>query len=149
MDNPIPAALLLAGVVAFLLWSRRSPLWGEVRSGLATATATAAVEFDARTRGRPEAAEVAGPKVAAFVGNLAGSGDPAALVARTLALAPPSGLSAAEIRTITGHAFAVRSILDTHPAFVRGDGLRWHLGVPAITSTVAPPWPLADALARR
>jgi hypothetical protein len=41
-----------------------------------------------------------------------------AIIARTLAIAPPRGLSVQELRQITGNRFAVRPIVDSHSAFV-------------------------------
>jgi hypothetical protein len=48
-----------------------------------------------------------------------------------LAIALRGGLNAQDLRAITGYKFAVRPILDAHPAFVRDEEGRWHLGIPA------------------
>lgn len=130
-DNPIPAALLLAGLVVLLYMYRDSPVWAQLRDGISKTTTSALVEFDARTKGRPEAAAAAGVKVEAFLEKHAGPGLPVALVARALAIAPRSGLTVAELRAITGYAFAVRPLLDAHPAFVADEDGRWYLGIPA------------------
>ena len=131
LDNPIPAALLLAGLVVLLYVYRDSPVWTQLREGITKTTTTALTEFTARTEGRPEAAAAAGVKVEAFIAKHAGSGLPVAQVARALAIGPRGGLTPAELRAITGYAFAVRPILENYPAFVPDEGGRWHLGIPA------------------
>lgn len=132
MDNPVPAALLLAGLVALLYLYRDSPAWGQLRDGLARTASTALVELGERTAGRPESAAAAGVKVEAYLEKHAGPGLPVALVARALAIGPLGGLTPDDLRAITGHRFAVRPILEAHPAFVRDEAGRWHLGVPAV-----------------
>lgn len=131
LDNPIPAALLLAGLVVLLYVYRDSPVWGQLRDGLSKSATTALTEFSERTAGRPEAAAAAGVKVEAFIAKHAGSDLAIAQVARALAIGPRSGLTVTELRAITGYFFAVRPILDAHPAFVSDEEGRWHLGVPA------------------
>ena len=121
LDNPIPAALLLAGLFMLIYMSRTSPAWAELRDGLTKTATKALIEFDKRTAERPEAAAEAGVKVAAYLAKHAGPGLPVAEVARALAIAPPRGLTASELRAITGYRFAVRPILDAYPAFVRDE----------------------------
>jgi len=130
-DHPISAALLLAGLLVFLYTTRDSPVWAQLRDGLTKTTTTALTEFDARAKGRPEAAAAAGVRVAAYLAKHVGPDLPVAHVARALAIAPRGGLNAQELRAITGYKFAVRPILDAHPAFVRDEEGRWHLGIPA------------------
>lgn len=132
LDNPIPAAMLLAGLVVLLYMYRDSPVWAQLRDGITKTTTNALVEFNTRTQGRPEAAAAAGVKIEAFIEKHTGPSLPVALVARALAIAPRSGLTVAELRAITGYEFAVRSILEAHPAFVADEDGRWHLGLPAI-----------------
>jgi hypothetical protein len=131
LDNPIPAALLLAGLVVFIYMYRDSPVWAQLRDGLTKTTTTALTELGERTAGRPEAAATAGVKVEAFIAKHAGPALPVAQVARALAIGPRGGLTPAELRAITGYKFAVRPILDAHPAFVPDEESRWHLGIPA------------------
>ncbi len=130
-DNPIPAALLLAGLVVLVYLYGDSPVWAQLRDGLTKTATTALTEFGERTAGRPEAAAAAGVKVQAFIAKHTGPYLPVAQVARTLAIAPRSGLTPAELRATTGYKLAVRPILDAHPAFVADEDGRWHLGIPA------------------
>jgi hypothetical protein len=131
LDNPIPTALLLAGLLVFIYVTRDSPAWAQLRDGLTKTTTTALTELGERTKGRPEAAASAGLRVAAYLAKHAGPDLPVAEVARALAIAPRSGLTPAELRAITGYKYAVRPILDAYPAFVRDEDGRWHLGIPA------------------
>jgi hypothetical protein len=131
LDNPIPAALLLAGLVVLLYIYRDSPVWSQLRDGITKTSTTALTEFAERTKGRPEAAATAGVKVEAFLAKHTAPDLPVALVARALAIGPRGGLTVAELRAITGYAFAVRPILDAYPAFVADEDGRWHLGIPA------------------
>ena len=131
LDNPIPAALLLAGLVVFLYITRSSPVWAELRAGIANATTTALTDFTQRTEGRPEAAAAAGVKVGEYLAKHTAPELAVAQVARALAIAPRSGLTPAEVRAITGYRFAVRPILGAYPAFVADANGRWHLGVQA------------------
>jgi hypothetical protein len=134
LDKPIPVALLLAGLVVLLYVYRDSPVWAQLREGITKTTTAALTELGERTAGRPEAAAAAGVKVEAYLAKHTAPDLPVALVARALAIAPPDGLTPAELRAITGYAFAVRPILDCCPAFVVDDEGRWHLGLPAVTS---------------
>ena len=130
LANPIPAALLLAGLVVLIYVSRTSPGWAELRDGLTSVARTGLAEFAVQTEGRPEAATAAATKVEAYLANHAPPELDVARVARALAIAPNSGLTAAELRAITSHSFAVRPILEAYPAFVCDETGRWHLGVP-------------------
>ena len=131
LDNPVPAALLLAGLVVLIYMYRDSPVWAQLRDGLSKTATTALTEFGERTAGRPESAAAAGVKVEAYIEKHTGPDLPVALVARALAIAPRSGLTVAELRAITGYKFAVRPVLDAYPAFVPDEDGRWHLGIPA------------------
>jgi hypothetical protein len=131
LDNPIPAALLLAAAVVVLWMARDSAFWPELGKSIARTTATAAEEIDKRTRGRPEAAAAAGLKLDAYLAKHTSPELPVALLARTLSIAPPAGLTVQELRQITGHRFAVRPIVEAHSAFVVDENGRWHLGHPA------------------
>lgn len=135
LDNPIPAALLLAGLVVLLYMTRESPVWAELRAGISKTATTALTEFAQRTEGRPEAAAAAGVKVEAYLAKHSAPDLEVAQVARALAIAPRSGLTPAELRAITGYRFAVRPILDAYPAFVCDAEGRWHLGIPATLPT--------------
>jgi hypothetical protein len=132
IDNPIPAALLLAGLVLLLWATRDSPVWPQLRDGIKENTAVALTEFARQTEGRPQAAAAAGVKVDAYLAKHTAPDLDVALIARALAIAPIEGLTAKELREITGYRFAVRSILTAHPAFVADDAGRWHLGVSAM-----------------
>lgn len=90
-------------------------------------------EIVARTKGRPAAAARAGVTLRAYLAKHAGAGLPVADVARALAIAEARGLTARDLYDITGRRFAVVPILRGHPAFVRDDEGRWHLGKPAGT----------------
>jgi hypothetical protein len=131
LDNPIPAALLLAAAVVVLWMTRDSPFWPELGKSIARSTAATAQEIDKRTRGRPESAAAAGLKLDAYIAKHTSPETQEALVARTLSIAPPAGLTVRDLRQITGHRFAVRPILEAHPAFVSDEEGRWNLGVPA------------------
>jgi hypothetical protein len=132
LDNPIPAALLLAGLVVLLYMARDSLAWGDLRDGITRTTTTALTELGERTKGRPAAAAAAGVKVEEYLAKHTAPDLPVASVARALAIAPRGGLTVAELRAITGYAFAVRPILDAHPAFIADQDMHWHLGLPAI-----------------
>jgi hypothetical protein len=131
IENPIPAALLLAGLVMLLWATRDSPVWPQVRDGIKKNTAVALTEFAGQTEGRPQAAAAAGAKVEAYLAKHAAPDLDVAMIARALAIAPIEGLTAAELREITGYRVAVRPILTAHPAFVADEAGRWHLGVAA------------------
>ena len=131
VDNPIPAAVLLAGLVVLVYLNRDSPAWAQLRDGLSKTASTALAELGERTAGRPESAAAAGVKVEAYIANHTGPALPVALVARALAIGPRDGLTVAELRAITGYRFAVQPILDAHAAFVCDEARRWHLGIPA------------------
>lgn len=126
--NPLPAALLLAGVIVLLWMSRGSAFWPDLGKSIARTTAATASEIDKRTKGRPEAAASAGLKLEAYVAKHTSPELPVALVARALAIASPQGLTVQDLRQITGHRFAVRPIVEAHCAFVEDDHGRWHLG---------------------
>jgi len=80
-DNPIPAALLVAGLVVLLYVYRESPLLVQLRDDLAKSATTALTEISQRTSGRPQAAAAAAVTVEAhsparWVGPAGGAGRP-------------------------------------------------------------------------
>jgi hypothetical protein len=131
LDNPVPASLLLAGLVMVIYMYRDSPIWAQLRDGLTKTASTALTELGERTAGRPESAAAAGVKIEAYIEKHKAPDLPVAQVARALAIGPRTGLTPIELRAITSCKFAVRPILDAYPAFVADEDGRWHLGIPA------------------
>ena len=127
-DNPVPTVIVLVAAAVAIWITRDSPFWPELRSNLSKATSAAATEFDKRTSGRPAAAIAARSRIDAYLASHARPGVPVATVARILSIAPPDGLSVAELRQITSQRLAIRPIVEGHPAFVVDENGRWHLG---------------------
>lgn len=128
LANEIPVALLLGGLIVLLWTSRGAPFWHDLGKNITAMTASTLSDVGRRTRGRPEAAASAGLMLDAYVALHTSPDLPVAQVARALAIGPPKGLTIQDLRQITGHRFAVRPIVDAHPAFVEDDHRRWHLG---------------------
>jgi hypothetical protein len=127
-DNPIPMVIVLVAAAVAIWITRDSPFWPELRSNVSKTTSAAASEFDKRTSGRPAAALAARSRIDSYLAIHASPGVPVATVARILSIAPPDGLSVAELRHITAQRFAIRPIVEGHPAFVVDENGRWHLG---------------------
>jgi hypothetical protein len=124
--------LLRAGARPASLGDARFAVWPQLRDGTKKNTAVALTEFARQTEGRPHAAPAAGVKVEAYLAEHAAPDLDVAMIARALAIAPIEGLTAEELREITGYRFAVRPILTAHSAFVADEAGRWHLGVSAM-----------------
>ncbi len=126
--NPVPAAVLLGGLLLLFWMTRDSPFWKELRTGVTRATTATLTEIVARTEGRPQSAARAGVTLGAYLAKHTGPGLPVSDVARALAIAEPHGLTARDLYDITRHQFAVLPILRGHRAFMIDDDRRWHLG---------------------
>lgn len=134
-----PRAALGAGALALALGftTRRSPHWEAARKALAGGFTTVMDDMASRIPADPaqqqRASEVAIAQLEAYRAAHASPGSPVAIVARTLAIAPAAGLTTKEIYHSTGHRFAVRPVLETHPRLFTADATgRWLLGIPAI-----------------
>jgi hypothetical protein len=133
-----PRAALGAGALAAALGfaTRKSPRWEAARKALAEGFTAVMDDMASRIPANPaqrqrDAAEAIA-QLEAYRTEHASPGSRVAIVARTLAIAPAAGLTPKEIYDSTGHAFAVRPVLEAHPRLFTADAAgRWLLGGPA------------------
>jgi hypothetical protein len=124
----------LAAALGFA--TRKSPRWEAARKALAEGFTAVMDDMASRIPADPaqrqrDAAEAIA-QLEAYRTEHASPGSPVAIVARTLAIAPVTGLTPKEIYDSTGHQFAVLPVLGARPRlFVRDATGHWFLGVPA------------------
>ncbi len=127
--HPIPAALLLGGLLALLWVNRSAPIWQDVRRGIGASGSALATEVAARAQGQPAIGQRAQGVINEYLETHAGPDVREARIARAITLAEPSGLTAIDLYDILGRPYAVLPVLRAHAAFVRDETGAWHLGI--------------------
>lgn len=129
-----PRVAVSAAIVggALLLLARSSSRWVPARERVWNGFARMTSEISQRIEtNRLPAALTAKGQLADYREAHPGPGTAEAILARHLAIAPPRGIAARDLYEITGRRFAVRPVLEAHPAFWSDSEGRWHLGVAA------------------